>query len=69
MLGQCDDLLKQLGMKGSLFGGNGDGAGNPLQRLQQELLLQEQLEADLAAETADQQETAGSSGGSGGGDQ
>lgn len=43
MLSECDDLLKQLGMKGSLFGG-GDGSDNPLLRLQQELQAQAELE-------------------------
>lgn len=66
VLGQCDDLLKQLGMKGSLFGGTGDD--NPLARLQQELALQEALEAELAADAeadaaAAQQQQAGSAGG------
>lgn len=40
MLSECDDLLKQLGMKGSLFGA-GD---NPLAKLQQELAELEKLE-------------------------
>lgn len=40
VLQECDDLLKQLGMKGSLFG-SGD---NPLLRLQQELQQQQELE-------------------------
>jgi hypothetical protein len=54
VLEQCDGLLKQLGMQGSLFGSSAGGADadSLLARLQQELLLQEQLEQEQAEEQA-----------------
>jgi hypothetical protein len=42
VLTECDDLLKKLGMKGSLFGA-GD---NPLAKLQQELEELERMEQE-----------------------
>lgn len=42
VLNECDDLLKKLGMKGSLFGSN--ASDNPLLKLQQELQQLEELE-------------------------
>lgn len=52
MLTECDDLLKKLGMKGSLFG-SGD---NPLARLQQELAELEALEEQELKAQAEQLE-------------
>lgn len=52
MLQECDDLLKQLGMKGSLFG-SGD---NPLLRLRQELQQQQELEEQQQKQQKEQKE-------------
>lgn len=52
MLAECDDLLKKLGMKGSLFGA-GD---NPLAKLQQELEELEKMEQEELMRQQQQEE-------------
>jgi hypothetical protein len=54
VLTECDDLLKKLGMKGSLFGA-GD---NPLAKLQQELEELERMEQEelVKQQQAEQQQ-------------
>lgn len=53
MLGECDDLLKKLGVKGSLFG---SGSDNPLLKLQQELQQLEEQEQQELKKQQDQQQ-------------